>query len=1305
MSSSGESKRKKHDSIKGVKKKKKGRTAGGVETRKTPRKKLMGYISENKWDDLIAFVRSNQHLSPKLLEEIFLKSIAEDKRTVVVFLMEHVSKGALEKGLKLAVEKNQFSIFDLIVTSSDPAVSQRAKGEALKLAVEKDSVGLIRTILASTNPAVSQKAKGEALKLAAEKGSVEQLNMILASTNPVVHLKAKGEALKVAVGQGSEDLVRTMLASTNPAVSQKAKGEALRLAAEKGLVEQLNMILESTDPAVSQGAKNDTIDIAAEHGQQEVVKRLLETQDISQEVIEKALIAAVNKDQAEVAKFILDKGGCSVAVQERVREIALREGKSEEMQRVVQPLKGVLILGEDIEGSDLDSIKESYKKSGYLVIGNGKRLLSESEVRRELNGRIDSNTRIDVVAHGNLGSDGLTHKIGLLDEGSSKTKRVYKILDQISGGKPLHVHQWSCYAGAAAKDVKVLAEGSIVAAHGPEEYSIMAKASDVGMRASLEAYQRDESAGVFTQLVRNVPNEVHQDIVIGLKLSQDKSEVFKAASEVTDLLQMSSLGGALRAGVARFKERLIQLELEGLMPDHLAGSVDEVKNFIYDGKDINFFIRSYFNHQAQMGKESFDKYLLDNAENPNVIGYKEGDIFYKKNGKYHLYKETEGVTLSKDVLTILEAASRDNVVYEKRGKLYRCRSDSRRLSRDGVRILTDSEKEKLLAEAGVGAVAGLKDEVGIIHAPDNATSPLIMATKEGRAKTVKILLKIGRYSEKTKLGVLAIAQRRGHVETAEEIAKSIEVGVETLKDLSVDGKHETVKLVVQEAGVGSQRAAKNALKYAIDNNNVALAEVILNSGDKVLNQLSGEEAKKLIKRALRIEGDRDVGMVRALLTPVLVSEQTLRELLEENPRLVRGGGRKISKIQEELRFMESGYDVDLTVLDGIEDLVERKAVLEDLLDAREIRKNLFAGEEIDYEKIGELSQNQINNLFKMSVELGKVDLAERIFSQILQEGVDQQILADALLAAVRNGHQDLAVSILYNQGYMLKQEAVNDALYIAAQRGDCDEVINTMFVEGTMVPVEVVDRAASIAFENKNYDSLQSLLYDISEEKKSELFLDALRGGDTGLVSELLKTDVNEEALIDGVNLLAAGSSADQIDPLLAHVKNVDKLKELLTSYANLDEEVYNKVKDRIKELAPDEVVVEFSSPTEVELSVDEIKSIAALVSINCDYGGKRTRYNHDSFIFNSKSDAEKFKKDFGANGRINEFGDGKYMILVGEKNMENVKTRAREVVKSISPELESMKGLVSSVSSRSAPISGDLGAPVARRGSSSRVR
>ena len=134
--------------------------------------------------------------------------------------------------------------------------------------------------------------------------------------------------------------------------------------------------------------------------------------------------------------------------------------------------KGVMIVGYDNNGAFNAESIELYRKAeadGYLVIGSRERGFDLDEIRAELDGKIDENTRIDIIAHGNINKD-KNHFLRLNQEQTGTTKEVLEAINACSGTSK-HIHLNSCYGGAAAKDIEVLTPRSFLACHASDDTS------------------------------------------------------------------------------------------------------------------------------------------------------------------------------------------------------------------------------------------------------------------------------------------------------------------------------------------------------------------------------------------------------------------------------------------------------------------------------------------------------------------------------------------------------------------------------------------------------------------------------------------------------------------------------------------------------------------------------------------------------------------------------------------------------------------------------------------------------------------
>ncbi len=134
-------------------------------------------------------------------------------------------------------------------------------------------------------------------------------------------------------------------------------------------------------------------------------------------------------------------------------------------------LRAVAIIGLDMVDS-YKALANYYNNKDYIIIGDGESSVEDDDLLTALQDRIDHNTRIDIIAHGNVRNG--YHTISLqrgyvVYKPAKATKELFSILERLSGGNPLHVNLWSCYGDAAAKDVTSLSNGSLLITHSPAE--------------------------------------------------------------------------------------------------------------------------------------------------------------------------------------------------------------------------------------------------------------------------------------------------------------------------------------------------------------------------------------------------------------------------------------------------------------------------------------------------------------------------------------------------------------------------------------------------------------------------------------------------------------------------------------------------------------------------------------------------------------------------------------------------------------------------------------------------------------------
>jgi len=120
------------------------------------------------------------------------------------------------------------------------------------------------------------------------------------------------------------------------------------------------------------------------------------------------------------------------------------------------PYKAVLILGENLYIPD--ALRRIFQQEGYRLIGDGRTNLHLLDLQ-ELQNRISRTTRIYISVHGL--AKGKIHSID-----GKPTKDFFTYLLNITGNMPLSIQLDACYSGAAALDVGVFPEGSVLVAHG-----------------------------------------------------------------------------------------------------------------------------------------------------------------------------------------------------------------------------------------------------------------------------------------------------------------------------------------------------------------------------------------------------------------------------------------------------------------------------------------------------------------------------------------------------------------------------------------------------------------------------------------------------------------------------------------------------------------------------------------------------------------------------------------------------------------------------------------------------------------------
>ncbi|MBA8666365.1 ankyrin repeat domain-containing protein [Holosporaceae bacterium 'Namur'] len=178
-------------------------------------------------------------------------------------------------------------------------------------------------------------------------------------------------------------------------------------------------------------------------------------------------------------------------------------------------LKAVVIIGVDHEES-YKALANYYNSQDYLIIGDGRNSIRNSDFST-LRDRIDYNTRIDIIAHGKVTRD--THFISLKKSDNMLTEDFFANLRQLSGGAPLHINLWSCYGGAAAKDVASLSDGSLLISHSSAEYPNITWFTAKLIPIIVKMQESNEVSSPFQSLAENLSAYYSSPFTISVNLN------------------------------------------------------------------------------------------------------------------------------------------------------------------------------------------------------------------------------------------------------------------------------------------------------------------------------------------------------------------------------------------------------------------------------------------------------------------------------------------------------------------------------------------------------------------------------------------------------------------------------------------------------------------------------------------------------------------------------------------------------------------------------------------------------------------
>lgn len=279
----------------------------------------------------------------------------------------------------------------------------------------------------------------------------------------------------------------------------------------------------------------------------------------------------------------------------------------------IEKYRGVLLVGENIEIPE--SINECFNYPGYIVIGDkDKHGFNLKNIKNHLSARIDENTRIDIFAHG-IVSDGF-HIIN-----QHYTSTVLEALNNLTENlTPLHIHIWSCYGGAAIKDVSTLAPGSVLITHGTAEDPSTMKVDKFAITKIMKNKTSDSSlSNPFETFARELAIGSLESSTFAFSRGNELPYIFEVKPKLKELIENpKDIILKLHTNFTNFYNK-IRLE-EAWYGDKFS---QELLIHFPSDEDITDFVQGYFFHNADINRselpELFETDQISNINLPDIM--------------------------------------------------------------------------------------------------------------------------------------------------------------------------------------------------------------------------------------------------------------------------------------------------------------------------------------------------------------------------------------------------------------------------------------------------------------------------------------------------------------------------------------------------------------------------------------------------------------------------------------------------------------------------------------------------------------
>lgn len=272
-------------------------------------------------------------------------------------------------------------------------------------------------------------------------------------------------------------------------------------------------------------------------------------------------------------------------------------------------LKTIFLLGPDNTDSEMHKMLafQIQDIEDCTIIGDGERLLTEKEITRQLTGKINSDTKIVILAHGEAVEG--RHAMSLLDGPNETTNYVLKILAKCAGENPLAVHIHSCFAGAAADDVSVLPPASTIVCYGPSNDITYTDLNSDLIRRQLVIH--DE---LIKSIITELPASVIQSMTIAMRLNNGQTTSFTLRPPADTIALKASFKEYLDYQVIKLKEKIRSYCKERLLPDHY---VQEEAQIIISEEVLEKCMHKYFISAILKKREGDIKTMLTRGFDPN----------------------------------------------------------------------------------------------------------------------------------------------------------------------------------------------------------------------------------------------------------------------------------------------------------------------------------------------------------------------------------------------------------------------------------------------------------------------------------------------------------------------------------------------------------------------------------------------------------------------------------------------------------------------------------------------------------------